>query len=100
MVSQTNEQAFEATIEKALTGSSLEERNTDGGIIELPAAYGSNHNGYQPGLPASFNAQYAIDEHFFWRFLETTQKPELGKLSELILTRIPVSWRLRKCSKR
>lgn len=82
MVSQTNEQAFEAAIEKALTGSSIEERDTGDGVIEIPAAYGSSHNGYQPGLPGSFNAQYAIDEHFFWRFLETTQKSELEKLKK------------------
>jgi len=58
MVSQTNEQALEAEIEKYLTGRCLEQKNElseDGGV-----PFSQNH-GYQLGLPDDFNAHYAID---------------------------------------
>ena len=83
MPSKTNEQALEATIEKRLTGSCLEEfkeknipLNT---LNEPPASYRSG-NGYFIGLPEDFNIKYAIDEIRFWDFLESTQKDELAKL--------------------
>jgi len=77
MVSKTNEQqALEAPIEKYLTGTCLEElKNT---VREL-SAYSGSHL-YQIGYAANFNAQYAIDNTYFWDFLENTQSKELDKL--------------------
>ena len=40
------------------------------------------NNGFQLGLPSDFNALYALDEKFFWRFLEQTQEQELAKLQK------------------
>jgi len=80
-VSKTNEQALEAAIEKALTGTTREELATvvpdtvAEGLIPYRAG-----NGFYLGNPADFNAKYAIDETRFWNFLETTQKEELAKL--------------------
>ncbi len=80
MVSQTNEQALEAAIEKALTGSCQEERQPrSGGIQETAAPYRSG-NGFYSGYAADFNPKYALDERRFWHFLETTQAEELEKL--------------------
>jgi type I restriction enzyme, R subunit len=85
MPSKTNEQALEATIEKRLTGTCLEELkdqnvalNTFNERAELYRA----GNGYYIGLPEDFNAKYAIDELRFWEFLQTTQKDELAKLQK------------------
>ena len=36
--------------------------------------------GYFVGQPINYNKQFAIDEQFFWDFLEITQKDELDKL--------------------
>lgn len=71
MVSQTNEQALEAAIEKSLAGISSE---------ELKA--GAQVSGHKIGHPTDFNMQYALDERFFWEFLEKTQKEELHKLKK------------------
>lgn len=80
-VSKTNEQALEATIEKALTGTTREELTpVIHGIIAGERAHYRGGNGFYLGSPADFNARYAIDETRFWNFLETTQKEELEKL--------------------
>ncbi len=80
MVSKTNEQALEAAIEKALTGSCLEELKADGETVnDTPNLYRSG-NGFYMGIASDFNVKYAIDELRFWDFLETTQKEELEKL--------------------
>lgn len=76
MVSQTNEQALEAAIEKVLTGSCLEERKNQ--VNEVIPDYGNKY--YQPGNPMDFNMQYALDERFFWDFLASTQEKELEKI--------------------
>lgn len=76
MVSQTNEQALEAAIEKHLTGTCLEE--VKAGVSDLPAAY--NQDLYKMGLAANYNATYAIDDLYFWEFLAKTQEQELEKL--------------------
>jgi type I restriction enzyme R subunit len=76
MVSQTNEQALEAAIEIALVGSCLEERKNQ--VKEVIPDYGNKY--YQPGNPIDFNKQYALDERFFWSFLEKTQEDELEKI--------------------
>ena len=85
MHSQTNEQALEAAIEKHLTGTSLEEIKEQGGAInelkEDRALYRAG-KGYYIGQPVNFNAQFAIDEQFFWSFLENTQKEELEKIQK------------------
>ncbi|MCP4117002.1 MAG: type I restriction endonuclease subunit R [Desulfobacteraceae bacterium] len=83
MVSQTNEQALEAAIEKQLTGMCLEELRTGSastGEIREPALPFGNHHGYELGFARDFNAQYAMDETRFWTFLEKTQGKELEKL--------------------
>lgn len=81
MPSQTNEQALEATIEKKLTGSCLEELKLNGNIQDRAALYRSG-NDYYIGYPSDFNTKYAIDEVRFWDFLETTQKEELAKIQK------------------
>ncbi len=78
MSSQTNEQALEAAIERALTGLSREDVAANS-LQDAQVAYG-DHNGFYMGESGDFNARYAIDEHRFWHFLETTQAIELEKL--------------------
>lgn len=85
MHSKTNEQALEAAIEKTLTGTCLEELKDNGtsisSINENVAIYQTG-KGYCIGQAANFNAQFAIDEEFFWSFLESTQSEELEKLQK------------------
>lgn len=80
MLSKTNEQALEAAIEKALTGTCLEDLRVEGAIVLEPQALYRAGNGYYIGNTNDFNAKYAIDESRFWHFLENTQKKELEKL--------------------
>ncbi|WP_029408270.1 hypothetical protein [Thiomicrorhabdus sp. Milos-T2] len=55
MVSQTNEQALEVAIERALTGTCVEEHKAgSSGVEETPANY-VTHNGFKVGLPSDFN---------------------------------------------
>ncbi|MGV8815850.1 MAG: type I restriction endonuclease subunit R [Gelidibacter sp.] len=83
MHSQTNEQALESTIEKQLTGTTLETLKAEGlsigGVNESGEMYRAG-NGYYIGQANHFNAQFAIDETFFWQFLKATQKEELEKI--------------------
>lgn len=81
MVSQTNEQALEAAIEKHLTGVTTETYKA-GDASETAENYAATNNGFHIGLPEHFDKQYAIDTHFFWQFLETTQEQELAKLKK------------------
>lgn len=85
MHSKTNEQALEAAIEKHLTGTCLEALKAQGlsvdAVNENTSIYRTG-KGYYIGQPANFNAQFAIDEQFFWSFLENTQKEELEKLQK------------------
>ena len=76
MGSQTNEQALEAAIEKALTGTCQEETKT--GVREVPPDH--NNRLYVVGQPSDFDMHYALDTEYFWRFLENTQEDELEKL--------------------
>lgn len=78
MPSQTNEQALEAAIEKALSGSSREERGTADAAD--PAQPYRSGKGYWVGNPSDFNLDLALDELRFWDFLERTQKEEVDKL--------------------
>ena len=75
MVSQTNEQALESTIEKCLVGISTEELR-EGVSHQFFGA------GYVIGVSSDFNMQYAIDERFFWQFIKKTQETELTKLQK------------------
>jgi type I restriction enzyme R subunit len=80
MVSQTNEQALESAIERALTGQCQEDIKS-GLVAEGPAEY-VHSNGFKRGTPADFNAQYALDEKRFWQFLESTQQATLAQLQK------------------
>lgn len=84
MPSQTNEKALESAIEK-MSYRYLLGRTSEQGIIgdvtERAELYRAG-NGYYVGTPSDFNAQFAIDEHRFWHFLETTQADELAKLQK------------------
>lgn len=81
MPTQTNEQALEASIEKKLTGSCLEELKQQGDVQERAEVYRSG-NGYYMGYANDFNTKYAIDEVRFWHFLATTQAKELAKIQK------------------
>ena len=78
MVSQTNEQALEAAIEKNLAGLTREELKASNGT----ATPSGDHHGYRIGDPVNFNKEFALDETFFWEFLENTQSDELEKLKK------------------
>lgn len=85
MKSQTNEQALEAAIEKQLTGTTLEAIKEQGHIVDGVNEAGDLYragNGYYIGQPHNFNAEFALDEQYFWQFLETTQVEELEKLQK------------------
>ncbi|MGN1219993.1 MAG: type I restriction endonuclease subunit R [Candidatus Cryptobacteroides sp.] len=79
-ITATNEQAFEALIERALTGSTLEERKTH------PEQYPDiDHQipggaGYYWGMPDDFDKKFCIDRRRLWSFLESTQQEELDRL--------------------
>lgn len=81
MASITNEQALEASIEKVLTGSNIEERRKENSSVvgESQEIYRSG-KGFWIGYANNFNKKYALDEVRFWDFLETTQADELAKL--------------------
>ena len=85
MHSQTNEQALEAAIEKHLTGTCLEDLKQLGisidAVNEDSEIYRTG-KGYYIGQTNYFNTQFAIDEQFFWDFLQSTQKDELEKLQK------------------
>lgn len=99
MPSQTNEQALEASIEKKLTGTSLEELKQEGALQEQKELYRSG-NGYYIGYASDFNAKYAIDEVRFWHFLETTQPEELAKLQKQSDWKIKIMERLDRLVKK
>jgi type I restriction enzyme R subunit len=85
MKSKLNEQALESAIEKHLTGTSLEEIKKQGFSIDEVNEQGDIYRtgkGYYIGQASNFNAQFALDEQFFWDFLESTQKEELEKLQK------------------
>lgn len=80
MVSNTKEVALEQAIQRHLTGLTSEE------LAGQPAPEG--HGPFRLGLPADFDAEYALDTRLFWEFLETTQGKELAKLK----ARNPGDW--------
>ena len=74
MTSQTNEEALESLIEKALVGV-----QNDSIVSEPMPSYGKSKLFFR-GEASDFNKTYAIDERRFWDFLEKTQEKELEKL--------------------
>lgn len=81
MVSNTTEQALEASIEKTLTGTCIEEMVGKVSDMVSPG-YSGTHLGYLSGAPSDFDMQYALDKRYFWQFLEKTQNDELAKLKK------------------
>ena len=107
MVSKTNEQALEAAIEKALTGTCLEELGNGFNVVAEPQEIVSEPvelyrggNGFYIGTANDYNAQYAIDELRFWHFLESTQKDELDKLKRTADWKLKIVERLDRMIKK
>lgn len=88
MVSQTNEKALEALMEKALSGISREMLQEQAGSADAVAlAQASQYrtevgHGYQLGWSSDFDREFAIDQDKFWGFLNATQADELAKLKD------------------
>jgi len=99
VVSQTNEQALESLIEKQLTGTCIEEINSDILSEEL-GEFNNFNNGFIIGYPNDFNPKYAIDEVRFWHFLENTQKEELEKLKRSSDWKLKIIERLNRMIKK
>ncbi len=75
--SKTNEQAFEALIERALVGCTVEERQALG-LTDIDAQVpGEGH--YYWGQPKDFDKRLALDLRRLWSFLKATQQEELNK---------------------
>ena len=77
VTSKTNEQAFEALIEKALVGSTIEERKASGQTN--PDTQAPAESQYYWGVPSDFDKKVALDQRRLWSFLEATQQKELDK---------------------
>lgn len=75
--SKTNEQAFEALIERALVGTTIEERKESGQTDVDTQAPDAAH--YYWGKPSDFEKKVALDQRRLWSFLEATQQEELDK---------------------
>ena len=76
-LSKTNEQAFEALIEKSLIGTTREEREA-AGQTEVDAQQ-PGRNQYYWGQPKDMDKKLALDIRRLWSFLEATQQDELNK---------------------
>jgi len=76
-ISKTNEQAFEALIERALVGTTVEERKAAGQTN--PDAQTPGASQYYWGVPKDMDKKVALDQRRLWSFLESTQKDELDK---------------------
>lgn len=74
---KTNEQAFEYLIEKALVGSTVEERKATGN--EDIDAQNPGPDQYYWGRPKDMSSKLAIDVHRLWSFLKSTQKDVLAE---------------------
>ena len=72
---ETNEQAFEWLIEKALVGTTKEERQATGQTDVDAQQPDESH--YYWGLPKDMDKKLALDLRRLWSFLETTQGDEL-----------------------
>ena len=69
------EQAFEWLIEKALVGSTIEERGDGADVDSQQPAEGQ----FYWGLPKDMDPKTAIDRRRLWSFLHATQQEELDK---------------------
>lgn len=69
--SKTNEQAFEALIERALIGTTREERE-EAGLTDVEAQHPAAQQ-YYWGQPKDFDKKLGFDMRRLWSFLETTQ---------------------------
>lgn len=101
-VSKTNEQALEAAIEKALTGSTIESMAAEAAAntLQEPAAIYRSGKGFYLGFAHDFNAQYALDEVRLWDFLESTQAEELLKLKRASDWRLKILERIDRMIKK
>jgi type I restriction enzyme R subunit len=82
MATKTNEQALEACIEKALTGTCREQLKLEGmGVAEANEQYRSGHL-YWLGETVDYDREFAVDRRHFWDFLEATQAEELAKIKD------------------
>ena len=77
LLSQTNEQAFEYLIEKALVGSTVEERKAAGNDDIDAQTPGADQ--YYWGRPKDMPSKLAIDTRRLWSFLESSQKDVLAE---------------------
>ncbi|MGM9697949.1 MAG: type I restriction endonuclease subunit R [Prevotella sp.] len=71
----TNEQAFESLIEKALVGTTREERGEADDVDAQQPAEGM----FYWGKPKDMDTKLAIDRRRLWSFLHATQQQELDK---------------------
>ncbi|WP_254527513.1 MULTISPECIES: type I restriction endonuclease subunit R [unclassified Sphingobacterium] len=92
MTSKYNEQALESSIEKHLTGYTVEELKerslSVNSFYESEGSYLTGKN-YYIGSPLDFDKRYALDTKRFWDFLEKTQAKELAKL------KVSSDWKLK-----
>ena len=77
MLSKTNEHAFECLIEKALVGSTVEERKATGN--EDIDAQNPGADQYYWGRPKDMPSKLAIDQRRLWSFLESSQRDVLAE---------------------
>ena len=88
MVSQTNEKALEACIERVLTdisGEQLQKQagSADSALLRQTAEHCTEiGHGYQFGWSADFDSEFAIDTTKFWAFLQDTQPKALANLQD------------------
>ena len=93
MVSQTNENALEACLEKALVGFSRDQLDSGADrekqVIEAHSTYQNvQSHGYQMGWSSDFDPEFSLDTAKFWDFLKKTQPKQLEELK----TQEPASW--------
>ena len=79
-IAATNEQAFEWLIERALTGTTLEERKAHPEQYQDIDHQTPGGAGYYWGKPDDFDKKLCFDRRRLWAFLESTQQEELDKL--------------------
>ena len=78
--SDTSEKALEDSIEAFLAGGVVATTDQEGNSKEEGEFRTRGAGGYEKGNPKDFNAEFALDEVLFWRFLEGTQAEECKKL--------------------
>lgn len=81
MASKTNEQALEAVIKKALTGTS-QEMQKEAAANQTSVYISTRHHGYVAGASHDFHREYALDTAKFWAFLNNTQAQALENFKQ------------------